>query len=82
MLPSARSWLTFDLVGDPYEWNPEIESDRRREVAEEVREWYAAHRYSSEGLEWSERRLFDGNWICKDGGPCRRVRPKPAEDSD
>lgn len=71
VLPTLRSWLSFDLDRDPLERQPSIEKDDLEPQAEETRNWYNRGRFASDGLEWPALTLFDGAWSCGRGrGNC------------
>ncbi|MCK9521531.1 MAG: sulfatase-like hydrolase/transferase [Proteobacteria bacterium] len=78
-LPTARSWLTYDLARDPDEFQPQVEPpDAKADVAD-IQRWYHQSRHTPQGLFWSEASLFGGAWQCRAGqNRCRWIKnPAP-----
>ena len=74
LFPSARSWLTYDLVADPQERRAQIEPAAWRPEMRQVKQWYEERRYAEDALTWSPRDLF-GAWHCEPrSGECRSIR--------
>jgi len=71
-LPSARSWVHYDLAADPTESKPRIEAAGDKMVADHLRRWLARHRYSTRRARLTNRKLY-GGWDCRTNDECRTV---------
>jgi lipoteichoic acid synthase len=69
-LPMTRSWQRYDLIRDPLERAPELESERDRPEVEALGRWLAARRFGIEHAERSNLDLYRGKWKCPADGPC------------
>ena len=78
-LPTARSWLTYDLARDPDEFQPQIEPPDAKAGVADIQRWYHQSRHTPQGLFWSEASLFGGAWQCRAGqNRCRWIKnPAP-----
>lgn len=66
-LPSAKSWVVYDLQNDPLEKFPIVDSPEWEKKAMEAYRWYNENRFTQKHLHWHADKIFNNSWTCSEG---------------
>jgi lipoteichoic acid synthase len=74
LLPSARSWNSWNLLRDPGERDPKIEAEEDRQTIDHLRRWMVQRRYSTAAAIRTPKLLFK-RWSCPADDYCSYLHP-------